>query len=244
MHVTEPQDACAACGSWKLTPLGIATETVAEHLSIAFPTAKIFIIDGDHGTHLSIQRTIQLWQETPASMLIATPMALPYLHTCPYGCIVSMDSLLSLPHYTASMRALTTATAFLEKISDRAIIQTRNYHHDVIQALEHDALYDYLEQERAMRKQFNYPPFCVIIKLVLEISSDRAKDAITYCETLFKVYDPDILVKKSRKPSYVMVQAVVRFDTRTWNTMDHDIHYVLKNMGPEWQIEINPESVL
>lgn len=244
MHTTEPQDQCTACGSWKLTPLGIATEMIAETISETFPKAKISIVDGDHGTPTSIQKTITAWQETPGGILIATPIILAYLDSCTYGCIVSMDSLLSLPHYTSGMRALHTAVSFLEKISARAIIQTRNHAHDVIQALEHDTVFEYVQSEITTRTQFRYPPSCVLVKLSLEVKKSQAKEALAYCENILKPYDPDLLMKKSKSADTIIVQALLRLDPALWNDSQHDIHYMIKTMGPDWRVEVNPESVL
>jgi primosomal protein N' len=102
MHVTQPIDHCVSCGGWRLTPLGISTDVIKQEIETLFPEAPIFIADGDTTTTLpQVQKTIKSWQETPGALLIGTSMIIPYLDKVDYGCIVSMDSLLSLPAYTS-----------------------------------------------------------------------------------------------------------------------------------------------
>lgn len=244
MHVTQPEDRCVTCGSWKLTPLGISTESVSDKITELFPSGSVFIVDGDHGTPASIQKTIALWKQTPCGILIATPMILAYLDTCEYGIIVSMDSLLAMPHYTSNMQTLTTAMHFLEKITARTIVQTRNFNHDIIQTLAHDNVYDFVTNELSHREMFHYPPATFLIKISSEIPQSSAREAGAYLEQVFASYDPDVLMKKSKNPTTFIVQAIIKIAPSVWNNREHEIHTIIDILGNDWTKEINPESVL
>jgi primosomal protein N' (replication factor Y) len=243
MHTTEPIDTCASCGSWRLTGLGIATDTIFDEVKKLFPKAHIAVSDGDTTKTISAtKKAIQFWEEK-GGILIATPMVIPFITTIPYGCLVSMDSLLSLPSYTSSEQALVIALSFLEKISRGAILQTRTIDHDVIRAIHHENIFDFVKEELATRKQFHYPPFNILLKVSLETKKDTAREATAHLETIFKGYDPDILLKRSTKAHLVIAQAVMKIDPTLWNDPTLELHVLLKALGPAWKKEVNSTTL-
>lgn len=245
LHTTTPMDTCSSCGSWRLTALGISTDSITQELETIFPNARTFIVDGDSTTTATqVQKLITAWQETPGGILIATPMIIPYLDTVGFGCIVSMDSLLSLPAYTTGEHALHTALTFLEKISVQAILQTRNFNHEVIQTITHENLFDFMKNELETRTMFNYPPQKILLKISREVSQNSAKEAADYLEKIFGIYDTDLLMKKSKLAHTLIVQAIMKIDPRIWNDRNHDIHHIMQVLGRDWKKEVNPESVL
>ncbi len=244
MHTTKPQDRCLICGSWKLTPLGISTESLLEKITTDFPTAKPFMVDGDTTTPVTLQKIITSWKETPGGVLIATPIILGYLDRCEYGIVVSLDSLLAMPHYTSGIQTLHTTMTFLEKITARAIIQTRNFQNEVIQTIHHDDVHAYINQEESARKLFHYPPYQTILKITNEVSKTQTREIIEYFETIFKIYDPDVLIKKSKQLNTVIVQLILRVEPQVWLDPHHELHHILMSLSKEFTVEINPESVL
>ena len=245
MHTTTPQDRCASCGGWRLTMLGISTEGIRAEIEERFPNAKTFICDGDvTATPAAIAKTVQAWKETPGAIMIATPMAVPHIDQTDYGCIVSMDSLLSLPAYTSGEHALATALTFLERIERGALLQTRNFSHEVVQAIETENVFDFMRNEIESRTQFGYPPAKVLLKISHEVSKHEAKEVSEYFETVFRPYDPDILMKRSRLPDRIIVEAVLKVEPAIWNDFNHDLHVILAGLSPSFKKEVNPESVL
>lgn len=245
MHTTQPMDTCAVCGSWRLATLGVSTDTIAQELETRFPTASYVTIDGDTTTTLQqVQKTVTSWQEKAGSILIATPLALPYIDKVDFGCIVSMDSLLSLPAYTSGEHALHTALLFLEKIQNAAVLQTRNFKHEVVQAIHSENIFDFIKSEQEVRMQLGYPPRKILLKISREISKNSAKEAVTYLEKVLGPYDPDLLMKKSKIPTTIIVQAIMKIEPTIWNDTTHDIHQVMEILGRDWKKEVNPESVL
>ena len=245
MHITQPIDTCTSCGSWRLTALGISTDSIAQELETLFPKIKTFVSDGDSTTTITqVQKMIASWQETPGGILIATPMIIPYLDKVDFGCIVSMDSLLSLPAYTTGENALYTALSFLEKISVGAILQTRNFKHEVVQAIHTENIFDFMKNELETRAMFNYPPQKILLKISREVSKDSAKEAVAYLDKVFALYDVDLLMKKSKLVNSIIVQAIMKIEPNIWNDFNHDIHQVMQVLGRDWKKEVNPESVL
>ncbi len=244
MYTTPPYDRCTTCTSWKLTMLGISTESIRNETETLFPASTVFVCDGDNTTPTAIGKTIALWQKTPGSIMIATPMIIPYLGHTDFGCIVSMDSLLSLPVYTGSEQGLHTALAFLGKNTHTAVIQTRSITHDVMSAITNENLTDFVKNELESRTQFGYPPAKVLIKVSCDATSDRASDASASFEKIFQDYSPDILAKRSKQPGHITIQAIIKIEPADWNVPDSTLHGMLKDMSGDCVIEVNPDGIL
>lgn len=245
LHTTLPQDRCASCGSWKLSLFGISTESIADEIRSQFPNTPIHIIDGDSTTtSLAISKIIKQWVNDAGSVLVATPMIIPYLEKISYGAIVSMDSLLSIPSYTGSETALHTVLSFLERIKVSAIIQTRNLSHDVIQTLHNESLFEFMKTEIDSRRQFGYPPANVLLKVSLEIPKEDARAATEYFEKIFLVWNPDILAKRSRNAGFIIIQAIIKAEISVWNDDESVLRSVIRELASECKVEVNPESVL
>ncbi len=245
MFTTRPIDRCAGCGSWKLTMLGISTDSIVATLSEKFPTTKLFLCDGDHTpTPSSVEKTILAWQSEPGSILVATPLIFPYIESVPYGCIVSMDSLLSIPSYTGAFTGLHTVVSFLEKIESGAIVQTRNLQSEPIQAIINENLSEFISQEQSSRTQFGYPPATVLVKIILEVLKADAREATEYLETCLAKSNPDILAKKSPTPAKIIIQAIIKIPSPEWNDDESLIRRTVAELSAECAIEVNPESVL
>jgi primosomal protein N' len=242
---TEPLDHCVQCSGWRLVPLGMGSDRIKEVLEEHYPHLTSFIADGDHTTTLrQVQKIITTWQQHPGSVLIATPFIIPYLPPCEIGCIVSSDSLLSLPTYTGSEYALGSMMSFLEKVTQHAIIQTRLPDHEILETLRNGSLQDFLETSLALRQQFHYPPFVALIKITFEVPHAEVRDAQSYSEEVFKKWNPDILIKKSPLPDTFLVQTILRIPYDAWRDPQHPLHEHLRVLGKEVTIEVDSERIV
>lgn len=245
MFTTRPVDRCAGCGSWKLTMLGVSTDSLEAALAEKFPDTGVFVCDGDRTpTPAGVEKTIAAWLAKPGSIMVATPVILPYLDSVPYGCIASMDSLLSIPSYTGGFAGLYTVLSFLEKIESGAVIQTRNARSEPIQAIANESVSEFVADERSGRERFGYPPATVLLKVSVEVSKTDAREATEYLETCLAKSNPDILAKKSKDPEKVLIQAVVKAQPSEWGDDDSRIRRAVAELSPEFSVEVNPESVL
>lgn len=243
MTTTTPIDHCLNCNSWKLTPLGISTETTAQELSELFPDQPLFICDGEM-TPTQITQEISNWKKSKRGILIGTSVVLPYIDTVSFGCIVSLDTLLSIPTHTGSEHALHTALHVLEKITRTAVIQTRSVTHDVITAIKDESIYEFVKTERATRKQFGYPPSSLLIKITFTVPQADAKEAHQYFEKIFDAWHPDILIKRAAKPNHMLLIIIMKTDPAEWNTPNNTLKYTVKEVARDALVEINPDGIL
>lgn len=243
-YMTDPIDHCMQCMGWKLHPLGISTDILAEHVQKKFPDVQVFICDGDTTkTPSAISKTITNWKNNPGSILVITAPIIPYLETIPVGCIVSIDSLLSLPTLHGHYHALRTCLQFLEKIEHVGIIQTRNYAHEIIQVLEHDTIHTWMKHDLQTRDQLHYPPFYVLIKISVSVSNDQVSVASNYFADIFKNYSHDIMTKKT-SPEDFLISALVRIPVKDWQDPEYPLHEIVQGLGSGFVCEVNPERII
>lgn len=241
LTTTQPIDHCLTCGGSRLAMLGISTDRISDEIEKLFPNAKIFLLGDDDKT---LAKTIKYWNKATTGILIGTHGILQHLNLVPFGCIVSIDSLLSLPHYTSSETSLHVILAFLEKITDSAILQTRTREHDAVRAIEHENLVDFMKNEIESRIQFNYPPSKVLVKISIDTKKTKVKEVTEYFDTILKPYDPDILLKKSKKIDRVIVQAIMKIDPGIWNDPESQIQLIMKDLSREFVRDVNADSVV
>ena len=161
---------CPECKSKKIKYFGTGTQKVEEEIHKIFPNASTIRMDIDTVSKKNSHEIIlNKFKEDNIDILIGTQMVVKGHHfpnVTLVGVIVA-DSSLYIEDYRASQRTFET----LVQVSGRAgreekgkvIIQTYNPdHYAIIDSGKQN--YDlFYEQEIALRKMLNYPPFCDII---------------------------------------------------------------------------------
>lgn len=175
-HTQNVPKSCVACGSHILNLKGIGTEKIEDELGVLFPTARISRLDLDatkskHGH----EQIIQSFENHEADILVGTQMVskgLDFEKVSVVG-IINADQLLYFPDFRAHERAF----QLISQVSGRAgrkhkqgkvIIQTSSPNHQVIQQIIHHQYQQLFTHECEERKQFEYPPYFRLIKIVVK----------------------------------------------------------------------------
>lgn len=171
VHIDEDVTlACAHCGGWRMSLLGIATGGIEEELlRLKIP---VFVIDSEHTpTKAKVKKVYKEWMESSYGVLIGTEMAQNTVEKCDGIVVLSIDSLFSLPEYRTDEKVLTLITEMSEKIkivngahSNKLLLQTRLKNTPAIKHLTAPSfreVYDILLKER---EQFLLPPYYTVIK--------------------------------------------------------------------------------
>ena len=167
---------CGACGSHNFTQKNFGTEKIEEMVSEVFPNAKIARMDYDSvkgkNDHDAL---IKLFEQLRIDILVGTQMVvkgLDFEHVNLVG-IIDADGILNFTDFRVNERAF----QLMEQVSGRAgrkdgkglvLIQVSQTHHPVLQFV---TLHDYrllFAYEITNRKQFNYPPFCRLLKIIFK----------------------------------------------------------------------------
>ncbi len=173
---TKQPTSCPACGVHKLTIKGFGTEKIEDELKIYLPEAKIARMDFDTvRTKNAHSKLISDFEEKRVDILVGTQMVTKGLDFDNVGIVgvLSADHLLYFPDFRATERAFQLMT----QVSGRAgrkhkqgkvIIQAFNTSHPVLPEVIQNNFSTFLDRELKERYDFNYPPFCRLIRIQLK----------------------------------------------------------------------------
>lgn len=239
------EERCKHCDSWKLEPLGVGSERVAEEMKRKFPSVKIFRVDKDIAPRSqTAKRETEKFYASPGSVLIGTETALPLLdEKIENSAVASLDSLFSLPDFRIHERIMHILLKIRRFTSDRLLIQTRAPEEKVIEYALTGNLMDFYRDEIAAREKFNYPPFKTLIKISL--SGNRAKVA-GEMEKLKQFFSP---WKTETFPAFAesargvfTMHALIRLERGVW--VHKNLLQKLLALPPAFRVEVEPESLL
>ncbi len=174
-YETRPLTECPSCkaqDSFKYK--GAGTEHVERALHAIFPEVRTLRLDADTTKHKgSHDKMFKQFRAGKADILIGTQMIAKGLHfpSVTLVGILNPDMSLHIPDFRSGENVFQLITQVAgrsgrSQLKGEVILQTTLPHHPLfIQAsrLDYPAFY---AEEIAVRKAFNYPPFCHLVKLV------------------------------------------------------------------------------
>ena len=173
-HERIPQ-ICPHCGSRKIKFFGTGTQKVEEELAKRFPQARIARLDQDTTSKKGeSQRILEAFGAGQYDILLGTQMVAKghdFSNVTAVG-IITADSVLHIPVYTASERTfnLLTQAAGRAGRGDKpgnVIVQTYSPEHYAIQHSMHHDYVSFYQKEIEARKALLYPPIGEMIQITL-----------------------------------------------------------------------------
>ena len=170
-----PQN-CEECGSHEIHQVGFGTEKLEDDIQLYFKDAKIARMDTDTTRSRSrLEKLIDDFKNKRTDILIGTQMVtkgLDFKHVTLVA-VFDIDRMLFFPDFRSSERVVQLLTqisgrAGREKKAGRVIIQTNNPKNELIQAVSQHTYLEFYEQEIKHRKQFLYPPYCRLVKIIIK----------------------------------------------------------------------------
>ncbi|TJZ60795.1 primosomal protein N' [Sphingobacterium olei] len=172
-HSESPINVCPACGMPHMESKGFGTERVEEELEILMPELRIGRLDLDSTKgKYGFDKIIGAFDDHEFDVLIGTQMVakgLDFGRVSLIG-IINADTIINFPDFRAYERAFSLFSQVAGRAGRRqslgkVIVQTYTPQHRVIeQVVNHD--YDGMfMKEITERKNFQYPPFCRLIKM-------------------------------------------------------------------------------
>ena len=236
---------CPKCGKGEIKPLGAGTQHVETLIRRMFPKAVIQRVDIDIAPKVNTQRRIMNeFNQGKIDILIGTQLLfreLNYQHVGLVGLIL-VDHLLNIPDYKSAELSFQfiyqLALNFAErKEPKKLIIQTYQFEHHGLQAIEKLNYNSFYQQETMIRGELDYPPFTKIIKIDFvgkkrENVKKSAIDFIDYIQNsdLVSKYELDFQLKKDniivvREKDKNRSSCVLKM-----NTQKQEIDYLKKSL--------------
>ena len=173
-HEKVPQ-ICPHCGSRKIKFFGTGTQKVEEELAKRFPQARIARLDQDTTSKKGeSQRILEAFGAGQYDILLGTQMVAKghdFSNVTAVG-IITADSVLHIPVYTASERTFNLLTQAAGRAGrgdkpGKVVVQTYSPEHYAIQHSTHHDYVSFYEEEIEARKALLYPPIGEMIQITL-----------------------------------------------------------------------------
>jgi primosomal protein N' (replication factor Y) len=175
---------CPACGTVNWMEKNFGTEKVEEELETEFPSYKIARMDIDSVRGKTAHdNLIKLFEQQRIDILAGTQMVVKGLDFEKVSLVgvLDADGLLSFADFRANERAF----QLMEQVSGRAgrkteqgkvLIQASKINHPVLLFVQQHDYQRFFDFELENRKNFFYPPFSRLIKIILK---HKIKDVVT-----------------------------------------------------------------
>jgi len=171
---------CSQCSGGEIKYFGIGTESVEAECRKLFPSTSIIRFDSDTITDArAFKRVVDSFRRRRADILVGTQMlakGLDFPGVSLVG-VVSADTSLNLPDFRSGERTFqllcqVEGRAGRGIYSGRAVVQTYNPNYYAIKfAAQHD-YNGFYDSEIRYRREFAYPPFNRMVRLVYNHSSE------------------------------------------------------------------------
>lgn len=236
---------CAHCGSWRLTTLGIASEMIEELLAKEFPDLHVFRLDKDSAsTATRGAKIISSFYNSPGSVLIGTDLALNYLDKpIENAGIVSLDSLFSIPDFRINEKIVATISRIRGLTTQRVILQTRTIGEKILEWALAGNIIEYWKREIAERKELDYPPFKLFIKITCEGDRERVKGEMDNIKEILKPFELTVF------PAFVetvrgkfALHGLLKLVPKEWP--NEELLEKLHSLPPSISVTVDPENIL
>lgn len=181
---------CKTCNSWRLQSYGIGIEMIEEQIKELLPNAKIFKIEKNSiKTAKKGREVASEFYATAGAILLGTEMALNYLDSnILNSAVVSIDSLFLIPDFRINEKILNILLKIRSITDSNFIIQTRNPEQKLLNYALSGNLTEFFREEIKERKEYNYPPFSVLIKITIDGYENTIKDDMDKLKTYLGEY--------------------------------------------------------
>jgi len=236
---------CVHCDGWRLKMLGIGVETIAKEVHQHLSTATIFVLDSEHAkTAVQARKIIEAFYAKPGSVLVATEMAINYLHEPIENIfVVSVDALLSLPDYAIRERMLRILLRLRSRATKRFFMSTRKADDRLFEYARQGNLADFYREEFKDRKRFLYPPFAKLIKISIAGTPKATEDAIMAAQEMLKPFS--LLVYPAfneRQRGSVVWNGLLKLKPDEWP--NEELRKKLMALPPQFRIIVDAPSLL
>jgi len=184
LHEEPPPEKCPACGQPNIKQTGLGTQRAEDSLAKMFPGRVIVRMDTDtmrgRGKH---REALDRVQSGEADILLGTQMiakGLDFPNVTVVG-VINADTALNMPDFRAAERCF----QLLAQVAGRAgrgpkggivFVQTFSPNHPCIRAAAAHDYAAFAAMELVHRKEFGYPPFTRLARIVCEAKTDKAAE--------------------------------------------------------------------
>ena len=247
-HCGERRDAdvlCENCRGWRLLPLGIGIQNVAEEIKKILPKSEIFTLDAESvTTYKKATKIRDDFFATPGSVLVGTEMALSFLNQNVENSVVaSLDSFFSIPDFKISEKVFHILLQMRALTSQKMLVQTRQPDLPLFDQALSGNLIDFYRDQIAERKNLNYPPFVKFIKLSIQGNKVAIKKQMEEIAAALKPFELSVFEAFNPGPqNKSVVHGLLSVSPESWP--EKGLLEKLRVLPQFVQIKIDPDTLL
>ncbi len=236
---------CKACGSWRLTTLGIGTERIAEDIVTAIPEANVIILDKMSApTHKKAVEIADRFYDSPGSILVGTELALLYLDKdVDTTAIASLDALFSIPDFRINEKIFSIILKMRSLARKYFLLQTRNPEQPVLALGVKGNIIDFYREEIEARRAVSFPPFATFVKISYSGKKEDVLSAMDNLKVICAGWVIDVFPAfiATIKGEYTM-HALIKLSRGEWP--NEELLNKLRSLPPSYAVNVDPESIL
>lgn len=216
---------CQKCCSSNVISYGYGLEQVKETLEKLFPSANVLQVDSDSLKNLDYyEDAITKIEEGSANIIIGTNVLTKYVNNSNIELVslLQSDRMLNINDYRASELTYNSIAKMIN--NDKVIIQTYYPNNDIIKWASNGDYEHYFNEEIEKRKNYNYPPFMEMNRIVITGEFQEMYHFANYFKTIYKRIINDSILG----PSY--------------DYKDKGVKLILKNKDYDKVIKIYEET--
>jgi primosomal protein N' (replication factor Y) len=247
-HCGERRDAdvlCENCKGWRILPLGIGVQNVAEEVRKILPKSEIFCLDADTvTTYKGATKIRDDFFATPGSVLVGTEMALSFLNqNVENSIIASLDSFFSIPDFKISEKVFHILLQMRSLTGQKMLVQTRQPETALFDQALSGNLIDFYREQIAERKSLNYPPFAKFIKLTIQGNKIAIKNQMEKIAGALKPFELSVFEAFNPGPqNKSVVHGLLSIPPEIWP--DKNLLEKLRALPQFVAIKIDPDTLL
>ncbi len=248
---TSAPEQCPYCKGWKLKTLGIGTQKIEEEIEKEFPGIKLFRMDSDTvKTQKQGDELAEKFNDAQGSVLVGTEILFSYIsQPADITAAVSVDGLFALPDFRINEKIFHILLKLRSLASKTFLIQTRlpeGGQHTLFNNVIKGNISGFYREEIETRRQFQYPPFKLLIKITKEGKNEvTLKEEALEIEKKMKKWSPlsypaFIPKKKGLYSRHILLKT----EPQGWPREQRELHQMLASLPPTWKVDVDPESLL
>jgi len=186
-YIEEVPLICPSCSSKELSNKGFGTEQILDNIQELFPENVVRRMDYDTTRKKNAYKNIiQDFETGKIDILVGTQMIAKGLDfdNVSLVCVMNADSLFRFPDFRSYERGF----SLIMQVAGRAgrkgqqgkvLIQTYDIDNNIFSLLKKHDYKNFIKAQLNERKQFNYPPFCRLIKITIKHKKSTSLDQYT-----------------------------------------------------------------
>ncbi len=179
---------CPECGGFNIKDVGHGTEKLEDSLQTLLPAARILRLDLDTAKKKNgSDKVLKAMRDHEADILVGTQMIAKGHDIANITLVGALfpEIMLSLPDFRASERTFSLLSQAIGRAGRRdtqgyAIIQTYLADHFAVQLAITQDYEQFYKQEIQIRKEFNYPPFVRMGRIVFRSTDENTLTQLNY----------------------------------------------------------------